>query len=83
MWEVAADFYENFKKKSNIVKPHPYTDSPSIEYDNIDEPIPEVAFDELAFTVQAKRKKKSLDAHGISNFMFCETRPERSVEVFM
>ncbi|CAF5025108.1 unnamed protein product [Rotaria sp. Silwood1] len=70
MCEVAADFYENFFKQSNIVKPHPYTDFPPIEYDNVDEPIPEVTFDELIFTVQAKRKKKSLDAHGISNFMF-------------
>ena len=32
--------------------------------------MPEVTFDELVYTVQAKRKKKSLDAHGISNFMF-------------
>ncbi|CAF3969261.1 unnamed protein product [Rotaria sordida] len=53
--EVAADFYENLKKKSNIVKPHPYTDSSSIEYDNVDEPIPEVTLDELVFTVQAKQ----------------------------
>ncbi|CAF5016764.1 unnamed protein product, partial [Rotaria sp. Silwood1] len=54
MCEVAADFYENFFKQSNIVKPHPYTDFPPIEYDNVDEPIPEVTLDELIFTVQAK-----------------------------
>ncbi|CAF3351160.1 unnamed protein product [Rotaria sp. Silwood2] len=53
--EVAADFYENFFGKSHIVKPHPYTDSPPIEYDNIEESIPEVTLDELVFTVQAKR----------------------------
>ncbi|CAF4553452.1 unnamed protein product, partial [Rotaria sp. Silwood2] len=35
------------------VKPHPYTDSPPIEYDNVDESIPEVTLDELVFTVQA------------------------------
>ncbi|CAF3474853.1 unnamed protein product, partial [Rotaria socialis] len=52
------------------IKPHPYTDSPFIDYDNVDEPIPEVKLDELELTVQTKRKKKSLDAHGISNFMF-------------
>ncbi|CAF0749233.1 unnamed protein product [Rotaria sordida] len=52
------------------MKPHPYTDFPPTEYDNVDEPIPEVTLDELVFTVQSKRKKKSLDAHGISNFMF-------------
>jgi hypothetical protein len=68
--ELAADFYENFFKKSDIVRPHPYTDSPLIDYDNVSESIPEVTLDELLLTVQAKRKKKSLDAHGISNFMF-------------
>ncbi|CAF1456150.1 unnamed protein product [Rotaria magnacalcarata] len=70
MCEVAADFYENFFKKSNIVKPHPYTDSPLVDYDNVEELIPEVKLNELILTVRTKRKKKSLDAHGISNFMF-------------
>jgi hypothetical protein len=70
MCELAADFYENFFKKSDIVRPHPYTDSPLIDYDNVSESIPEVTLDELLLTVQAKRKKKSVDAHGISNFMF-------------
>jgi hypothetical protein len=70
MCEVAADFYESFFKKSDIVKPHPYTDSPFVDFDNTDESIPEVTIDELIYTVQAKRKKKSLDAHGLNNFMF-------------
>jgi len=70
MCEIAADFYESFFKKSNIVKPHPYTDAPLIDFDNVDEVIPEVSIDELIFTVQSKRKKKSLDAHGLNNFMF-------------
>ncbi|CAF2132682.1 unnamed protein product [Rotaria magnacalcarata] len=55
---------------TSLLKPHPYTDSPLIDYDNVDEPIPEVKLDKLILTVQTKRKKKSLDAHGISNFMF-------------
>ncbi|CAF1415435.1 unnamed protein product, partial [Rotaria magnacalcarata] len=70
MCEVAATFYEEFFKKSIIFKPHPYTDSPIIEFDNENELIPEVKLDELLLVVQTKRKKKSLDAHGISNFMF-------------
>ncbi|CAF2066750.1 unnamed protein product [Rotaria magnacalcarata] len=70
MCEVAAVFYEIFLKKSNIVKPHPYTDSPLVDYDNVEELIPEVKLNELILTVRTKRKKKSLDAHGISNFMF-------------
>jgi hypothetical protein len=70
MCEVAADFYESFFKKSNIVKPHPYTDSPLLDFDNDNELIGEVTIGELIYTVHSKRKKKSLDAHGLNNFMF-------------
>ena len=70
MCEVAADYYEEFFKCPEVIRPHPYTDSPVIEFDNHDELIPDVSLEELVSTVQAKRKKKSLDAHGISNFMF-------------
>ncbi|CAF1378995.1 unnamed protein product, partial [Rotaria sordida] len=41
MCNVAADYYEDFFKASNIVRLHPYTDSPPIEYDNNNEVIPE------------------------------------------
>ncbi|CAF1246698.1 unnamed protein product [Rotaria sordida] len=70
MCNVAADYYEDFFKASYIVRPHPYTDSPPIEYANNNEFILEVTLDELINTVLAKKKKKSLDAHGISNYMF-------------
>lgn len=70
MCHLAADYYEDFFKASKIVRPHPYTDSPPTDYDNISEVIPEVTIDELINTVLAKKKKKSLDAHGISNYMF-------------
>ncbi|CAF1213925.1 unnamed protein product [Rotaria sordida] len=70
MCNVAADYYEDFFKASYIVRPHPYTDSPPIEYDNNNEFILEVTLDELINTVLAKKEKKSLDAHGISNYMF-------------
>lgn len=70
MCNVAADFYENFFKKSPIIRPHPYTDFPPTEFDNKDDVIPEVTGDELLSVVQSLRKKKSCDAHGISSFMF-------------
>ncbi|CAF2906990.1 unnamed protein product [Rotaria sp. Silwood2] len=47
MCNVAADYYENFFKASNIIRPHPYTESPPFEYDNNNEVIPEVTLDEL------------------------------------
>ncbi|CAF0906163.1 unnamed protein product [Adineta steineri] len=70
MCEVAADYYENFFRKSEIIRPHPYTDSPFLHHENVDELIPEVTLEELIYTVQVKRKKKSVDAHGICNYMF-------------
>ncbi|CAF3913491.1 unnamed protein product [Rotaria sp. Silwood2] len=70
MCELAADYYESFFKSSNIIRPHPYTDSPPVMFDNMDDVIPEVTLDELMSSIHAKRKKKSLDAHGIANFMF-------------
>ena len=73
---IAADFYESFLKKSEIVKPHPYTDSPCPTFDNDDELIPEVSLDELLSVVNGIRKKKSSDAHGISSFMFNFLHPK-------
>lgn len=60
MCEVAADYYENFFKKSVIIRPHPYTDSPLVEFDNAEEVIPEVTTDELLLTVKTRRQKNLL-----------------------
>ena len=68
--KVAANFYEDFFKQQEVVRPHPYTDSPLFDFDNKEETIPEVIQEELLEAVHAKRKQKSLYAHGISNFMF-------------
>ena len=70
MCNVAAEFYENFFQKSSIVRPHPHTDSPSIDFDNEGDVIPDVTINELLNVVRSMRKKKSCDAHGISSFMF-------------
>ena len=70
MCEVAADYYENFLKSSSIIRPRPYTDSPPMLFDSEDEVIPEVTEDELLSVIDFKRKKKSLDAHDISSYMF-------------
>ncbi|CAF4344065.1 unnamed protein product, partial [Rotaria magnacalcarata] len=70
MCNLAADYYEIFFKASTIIRPHPYTDSPPTDFDNINDSIPEVTLDELLITIISKKKKKSLDAHGLSNHMF-------------
>ena len=71
MCDQAADFYENlFRKTDNIIRPHPYVDAALLDYDNKNDPIPEVSIEELIETVDCMKKKKSLDAHGLSSFMF-------------
>ena len=71
MCDQAADFYENlFRKTDNIIRPHPYVDAPLLDFDNKNDPIPEVFIEELIETVYYMKKKKSLDAHGLSSFMF-------------
>ncbi|CAF3693822.1 unnamed protein product [Rotaria sp. Silwood1] len=50
MCEAAANFYEDFFKQQEVVRPHPYTDAPVVEFDNEDEKIPEVSIDELLDT---------------------------------
>ncbi|CAF4285306.1 unnamed protein product, partial [Adineta steineri] len=71
MCDIAADFYEDFFRRSdNIVRPHPCVDAPLLDFDNKDDPIPEVSLDELLQEVDSIKKKKSLDAHDLSNYMF-------------
>ena len=71
MCDIAADFYQDFFRKSDdIVRPHPYVDAPCIDFDNHDVDIPAVSLEELLRTVNEMKKKKSIDAHGLNNFMF-------------
>lgn len=60
MRNFAADYYENFSKASTIVRPHPYADSPTVEFDNHNEHIPKVKLNELLDTIQSKKKKNPL-----------------------
>ncbi len=71
MCYLAANFYEDsFCKSENIVRPHPYVDAPWIDFDNKYDPIPAVSLDELLLTINDIKKKKSIDAHGLNNYMF-------------
>jgi len=76
MCEVAADYYEDFfKEPENIYRPHPYTDAPEVVWENFDEEIPLASVDEVLDIVHGRKKKKSCDAHGLSNFMFNSLPP--------
>ena len=54
MCEVAADYYENFFKESeDIYHPHPYTDSPEVEWENYEEEIPPASLSEVLDVVRS------------------------------
>ena len=71
MCEAAADYYEDFfKEPTDIYHPHPYTDAPEVEWENFDETIPIAILNEVLNIVHTHKKKRSCDAHGLSNLMF-------------
>ena len=71
MCEAAADYYEDFfKEPANIYHPHPYTDTREVKWENYNKTIPAATLNEVINIVHARKKKKSCDAHGLSNFMF-------------
>ena len=71
MCEAAADYFEDFfKEPTNIYRPHPHTDAPEVKWENYDETLPAAALTEVLNIVYVSKKKKSYDAHGLSNFMF-------------
>ena len=69
MLEMAASHYEQLFTDSTVYRPHPYTDSPEIIWDNHDEMIPPITTDELRSCIAKVKKKHSVDAHGISAYM--------------
>ena len=68
MCEVAVNYYEDFLSESdNIIRPHPYTDAPDFHWENFHELIPTTSVEEVLEIVRSRKKKKSCDAHGLSN----------------
>jgi hypothetical protein len=69
MLDLAVSHYENLFSESQVHRPHPYVDSPEVQWENYDEPIPPITMPELLKIVSKVKKKHSNDAHGISPYM--------------
>ena len=67
---MAAEHYKQLYAAPKVVRPHPYVDAPSIEWENEDELILPVAYEEVIKVVTSREKKLSCDAHGLSTFLF-------------
>jgi hypothetical protein len=61
MTTAAADFYENFfEKPEHIIRPHPYTNALCPVWDNYEEKIPPVFFEEVLEIVNGRNKKSRM-----------------------
>ena len=69
MLRIAADHYEKLFEEHSVYRPHPYIDSPCIEWENDDDPIPLITLPELIKVTRSMKKKQSCDANGISSAM--------------
>jgi hypothetical protein len=69
MLDLAVTHYKNLFVESEVYRPHPYVDSPEVQWENHDEPIPPITMSELLKVIRKVKKKHSNDAHGISPYM--------------
>ncbi|CAF1271166.1 unnamed protein product [Rotaria magnacalcarata] len=66
MSNIAADYYEKLFEAPVVMRPHPYIDAPPISWDNASDLIPNVTYPEIINILNSRRKKRSLDIHGLS-----------------
>ncbi|CAF5149268.1 unnamed protein product, partial [Rotaria magnacalcarata] len=69
MADMAADHYEGLFETPVVMRPHPYVDAPPVQWENAAEPIPMVTYPEILNILRSRKKKQSLDIHGLSPFI--------------
>ncbi|CAF4605118.1 unnamed protein product, partial [Rotaria magnacalcarata] len=66
MVNMAADHYERLFEATVVIRPHPYTGAPPVQWENAAEPIPTVTYPEILNILRSTKKKQSLDNYGLS-----------------
>ncbi|CAM4757246.1 unnamed protein product [Rotaria magnacalcarata] len=69
MVNMAADHYERLFEATVVIRPHPYTSAPPVQWENAAEPIPTVTYPEILNILRSTKKKQSLDNYGLSPFI--------------
>ena len=69
MANMAAEYYEKLFEAPVVIRPHPYVDAPPIKWDNDSDMIPRVTYPEILGVLRTRKKKQSLDIHGLSPFI--------------
>ena len=67
--DMAANYYEKLFEAPVVIRPHPYVDAPHVHWDNNADPIPHVTYPEVLNILRSRKKKTSLDIHGLSPFL--------------
>jgi hypothetical protein len=68
MANAAAEYYEKLFEPPVVMRPHPYVDAPRVSWENDMDPIPAVNYPEVINVLRNRKKKQSLDIHGLSPF---------------
>ncbi|CAF4305097.1 unnamed protein product [Rotaria magnacalcarata] len=66
---TAAYYYEELFQAPIVISPHPYVDAPPILWENTSNCIPCVAYPKIINILRLRKKKQSLDIHGLSPFI--------------
>ncbi|CAF2129789.1 unnamed protein product [Rotaria magnacalcarata] len=66
MADRAADHYGKRFDAPTVMRPHPYVDTPPMQWENSNELIPPVTYPEILNVLRTRKKKQSLDIHGLS-----------------
>ena len=67
--EMAADYYETLFREPMVIRLHPYIDAPQVQWDNELDQIPLVTYREVIDILRTRKKKQSLDIHGLSPYI--------------
>jgi hypothetical protein len=65
MANTAAVYYEKLFEAPVVVRPHPYVDALPLRWDNEADLIPWVTYPEVLRVLRTRKKKQSLDIHGL------------------
>ena len=69
MAEIAADYYESLFDAPSVMRPHPYVDAPTIDWDNAHNQIHPVTYPEVLKVLATRKRKCSYDIHSLWSFL--------------
>ena len=69
MANLTANYYEQLFEEPTVIRPHPYIDTLTLDFDNSSTLIPWVTYPEVLRVLVGREKKQSRDSHALSPFL--------------